>query len=191
VEWDILENGIGYIAQHTFTTNAPEKFEEALTAVLSTNPSAIIWDLRNNGGGSLLATQEILSFFIREGLLFKAVLKDGEEVLFTATGNVIAADMPLIVLVNEFTVSAAEISAAVIAEQDRGLIVGTQTFGKGTIQNIAPIGHDHLLEYTIGNWVTANNISYQGIGLSPHVQAPDDPNTAADETVLSALSQIK
>lgn len=191
VEWDILENGIGYIAQHTFTRNAPDKFKEALTAVLAQNPPAIIWDLRNNGGGSLLATQEILSFFIHEGLLFKAVLKDGEEEFFTATGNVIAADIPLIVLVNEFTISAAEISAAVIEEQGRGLTVGTQTFGKGTIQNMAPIGNDHLLEYTIGNWITANNISYQSIGLSPHIQAPDDPKTAVDETVLHALGQIK
>jgi carboxyl-terminal processing protease len=191
VEWGILGDDVGYIVQHTFTTNAPDKFAEALTAVLATNPSAIIWDLRNNGGGSLLATEEILSFFIAEGLLFKAVLKDGEEELFTASGNSVAADIPLVLLVNEFTISAAEISAAVIAEQGRGLTIGTQTFGKGTIQNIAPIGNDHLLEYTIGRWITANNISYQGVGLSPHIQAPDDPHTAVDETILSALDQLR
>jgi carboxyl-terminal processing protease len=191
VEWDILENDIGYIAQHTFTTNAPAKFEEALTAVLATNPSAIIWDLRNNGGGSLLATQEILSFFIDDGLLFKALLKDGEEELFTATGDAIAADIPLLVLVNENTISAAEISAAVIQERGRGITIGAQTFGKGTIQNMAPVGNGHLLEYTIGSWVTANGASYQSVGLSPHVQAPDDLSTAVDETMMMALDQLK
>ncbi len=191
VEWRILEDNVGYIAQHTFTTNAPDKFAEALTAVLATNPSAIIWDLRNNGGGSLQATQEILSFFISEGPLFQAVLKGGKEESFDASGNVIVADIPLIVLVNENTISAAEISAAVVEEQGRGFTIGSQTFGKGTIQNIAPIGNDYLLEYTIGHWITANGLSFQGVGLSPHVQAPDDPNTIDDETLMVALEQIK
>ena len=191
VEWRMLENDIGYIAQHTFTTNAPAKFEEALTAVLAANPAAIIWDLRNNGGGSLQATQEILSFFIADGPLFRAVLKDGQEELFNATGNVIAADIPLIILVNENTISAAEIAAAVIEEQGRGFTVGTQTFGKGTIQNIVSISDEHLLEYTIGNWVTANHASYQNSGLMPRLQAPDDPHTAIDETLAIALEQIE
>lgn len=191
VEWRMLENHIGYIAQHTFTTNAPAKFEEALTAVLAANPTTIIWDLRNNGGGSLQVAREILSFFIPDGPLFWAVLKDGKEELFATTGNVLAADIPLIILVNENTISAAEIAAAVIAEKNRGLTVGTQTFGKGTIQNVAPIGNEHLLVYTIGNWTTANHASYQSIGLTPRIQAPDDPHTAIDETLIAALEQIE
>lgn len=188
VDWAILENGTGYIAQHTFTTNAPAEFEKALTAVLATDPPAIIWDLRNNGGGSLLATQEILSFFIPDGVLFKAILQHDEESLFAATENVIAPDIPLILLINENTISAAEISAAVITERGRGITVGTQTFGKGTIQNVVPIGSDHLFEYTIGSWVTANGTSYQGVGLSPIIHAIDNPETVEDELLLAALN---
>lgn len=162
---------------------------KALTAVLATNPPSIIWDLRNNGGGSLLATQEILSFFIPDGVLFKAILKDDEETLFAASGKVIAPDIPLVLLINENSISAAEISAAVITERGRGITVGTQTFGKGTIQNIAPIGDDHLLEYTIGSWATADGATYQGVGLSPMIDAADDPATAADELLSAAMSQ--
>lgn len=191
VEWRLLENNIGYIAQHTFTTNAPAKFEEALTAVLAANPRAVIWDLRNNGGGSLQATQEILSFFIPEGLLFRAILKDGQEELFNASGEILAADVPLIILVNENTISAAEIAAAVIEEKGRGFTIGSQTFGKGTIQNVAPIGNDYLFEYTIGAWVTANQVAYEGTGLLPHILAPDDPLTSIDETLEAAIAQIE
>lgn len=189
VDWAILENGVGYIAQHTFTANAPTEFEKALTAVLETNPPAIIWDLRNNGGGSLLATQEILSFFVPDGLLFKAILKDDEERLFLATGNVMTADIPLVLLINENTISAAEISAAVMTERGRGITIGTQTFGKGTIQNVAPIANDYLLEYTIGRWVTGDGNSYQGVGLSPTIYATDNPETVDDELLMTALSQ--
>lgn len=191
IDWAILEGDVGYIAQHTFTTNAPAEFEKALTAVLETNPSSIIWDLRNNGGGSLLATQEILSFFIPDGLLFKAILKDNEERHFAATGEVITADIPLILLINENSISAAEITAAVITEQGRGITIGTETFGKGTIQNVAPIGNDHLLEYTIGRWVTADGVTYQSVGLSPMIYAADNPETVADELLLAALDQVR
>jgi carboxyl-terminal processing protease len=190
LEWEILENGVGYIAQYTFTTNVPELFSEALTAVLATDPPAIIWDVRFNGGGSMMVAQELLSNFVAEGELFHVVLKDDETRIFAATGKAVAPDIPLYVLINEFTFSAAETVAASIQEVGRGTTVGSTTFGKGTVQNTARLRDDHIFEYTIGYWTTPQGISYQDIGFIPAIVAPDDPNTAQDETLAAALRLI-
>lgn len=190
LEWDILENGVGYIAQYTFTTNVPELFDEALAAIMATHPPAIIWDVRFNGGGSMTVAQDVLSNFIEDGPLFEVTLKGGETRLFSTVGDAAATAVPLYVLVNEFTYSAAETVASTIQETGRGTTIGTTTYGKGTIQNSMPLKGDYLFEYTIGYWHTPKGVSYQGVGFAPAISAPDDPATAVDETIEAALAQI-
>lgn len=190
LEWEILENGVGYIAQYTFTTNVPGLFEEALTEIMATNPPAIIWDVRFNGGGSMMVAQDVLSNFIAEGELFQVTLKDNETRVFAATGDAIAPDIPLYVLVNAFTFSAAETVASTIQENGRGTTIGSQTFGKGSIQNAVKLSGDYLFEYTIGYWFTPDGISYQDAGFIPALIAPDDPATDSDETLEAAMALI-
>lgn len=190
LDWEILDNGVGYIAQHTFTTNVPALFNEALTSIMATNPPAIIWDVRFNGGGSMQVAQELLSNFIDEGDLFVVRLKNNEETIFTAAGNAVAPDVPLYILVNEYTFSAAETVAASMQENGRGITVGDTTYGKGTVQNSVRLRNDYLFEYTIGHWMTPNGVSYQDVGFTPAVIAPDDPDTTIDETLETALQLI-
>ncbi len=190
LEWEILDGGVGYIAQYTFTTNVPQLFEEALTAVMATNPPAIIWDVRFNGGGSMTVAQDVLSNFIETGALFEVTLKDNRTQLFSANGGAIAPDVPLYVLVNQFTYSAAETVASTMQETGRGITIGTTTYGKGTIQNTVPLKDDYLFEYTIGHWHTPAGVSYEGVGFEPAIFAPDDLETAVDETLATALAQI-
>ena len=190
LEWEILENGVGYIAQYTFSTNVPQLFEEALTAIMATDPPAVIWDVRFNGGGSMMVAQDILSNFIEDGVLFEVTLKEEESRLFSATGEALAPTVPLYVLVNEFTYSAAEAVASTIQETGRGTTIGSTTFGKGSIQNTVLLNDDYLFEYTIGYWHTPNGVSYQDVGFEPAASAPDDPETAVDETLEAALALI-
>lgn len=190
LEWEILDGGVGYIAQYTFTTNVPQLFEEALTTIMATNPPAIIWDVRFNGGGSMTVAQDVLSNFIETGALFEVTLKDNRTQLFSANGGAIAPDVPLYVLVNQFTYSAAETVASTMQETGRGITIGTTTYGKGTIQNTVPLKDDYLFEYTIGHWHTPGGVSYEGVGFEPAIFAPDDPETAVDETLATALAQI-
>lgn len=190
LEWEMLANDVGYIAQYTFTSNVPALFEEALNEIMATNPRAIIWDVRFNGGGSMMVAQEVLSYFIEEGALFQVGLKDGETRVFEAAGDALAPDVPLYLLVNEFTFSAAETVASTIQESGRGTTLGGTTFGKGTVQNSVKLQDDYLFEYTIGHWFTPAGISYQGAGFSPEVMVPDDPTTTIDETIDAALNLI-
>ena len=138
----------------------------------------------------MMVAQELLSNFVAEGELVRVLLKDEELRTFAAGGDAIAPDVPLYVLVNEFTFSAAETVAASIQEVGRGTTVGSPTFGKGSVQNTASLSDDHIFEYTIGHWTTPAGVLYEGVGFVPAVAAPDDPNTAADETLEAALRLI-
>jgi carboxyl-terminal processing protease len=185
----MLPGGIGYLAQYTFATDSSHKVREALLDLLSQDPQGLIWDLSSNGGGSMEAAQDILSYFIKDGLLFTAELKDGKQRRFVAEGDAIAADLPLVVLVGERTYSAAETCAATIADSGRGTLIGAKTYGKGAIQATYPLG-DVLLQMTVAKWLSPKGQVYHGRGVSPHILASDDEDTAQDEVLEYAADYL-
>ncbi len=187
----MLDGDVAYFAQHTFTSNAPDEVGAALDNLLAQNPKAVIWDMRSNGGGSMEAAESILSYFIEDGLLFTAELKGGRAREFVSDGDGRAADIPLAVLVGEHTFSAAETSAASIQDRERGVLIGGATFGKGTIQNTAPLVGGGALQYTIAKWLSPNGVWYDGIGVSPDIAATDDPATPEDEVLQAALEYLR
>ena len=187
----MLDGDVAYFAHHTFTSNAPDEVGVALDNLLAQNPKAIIWDMRSNGGGSMEAAESILSYFIEDGLLFTAELKGGQVREFVSNGDGRAADIPLVVLVGEHTFSAAETSAASIQDRERGTLIGETTFGKGTIQNTAPLVGGSALQYTIAKWLSPNGAWYDGIGVSPDIEVTDDPATPEDEVLQAALEYLR
>ncbi|HFE66163.1 MAG TPA: hypothetical protein ENJ93_02775 [Chloroflexi bacterium] len=110
---------------------------------------------------------------------------------FVSNGDGRAADIPLVVLVGEHTFSAAETSAASIQDRERGTLIGETTFGKGTIQNTAPLVGGSALQYTIAKWLSPNGAWYDGIGVSPDIEAADDPATPEDEVLQAALEYLR
>jgi carboxyl-terminal processing protease len=186
----MLSEEIGYIAQYTFATDATQEVRVALQELLAQNPKGLIWDLSLNEGGSMEAAQEILSYFIEDGLLFTAELKGGQQKPFLAEGEVIAADVPLVVLVGERTASAAETAAAAIAERDRGVLIGGTTYGKATIQAMYPLGEGVLLQMTIAKWLSPTGQWYHGRGITPHVTVSDDESTKEDELLQFAVAYL-
>jgi len=187
----MLAGNIGYFAQYTFTGNAPQAVKAVLETLLAQNPSAIIWDLRSNGGGSMDAAQEILSYFLDDGLLFLAELQGGEQRRFMAQGDSLAPSIPLIVLTGERTYSAAETAASSIAERGRGILIGGVTHGKGTIQATLPLMEDTMLQLTIAHWLSPSGEWYEGRGVAPQIAVTDDPNTEVDEVLQAALSYLQ
>jgi carboxyl-terminal processing protease len=190
VEARMLPDGIAYLAQYTFTTNAVPKMKEALQELLAHNPKGLIWDLSSNGGGSMAAAQEILSLFIQEGLLFAAELEGGRQVQFMAEGDAVAADIPLVVLVGERTYSAAETAAAAIAETGRGILIGGTTYGKGTIHAIYPVGGGALLQMTIAKWLSPIGQWYNERGVTPQIVVEDDGSTTEDKPLQLAVEYL-
>jgi carboxyl-terminal processing protease len=151
----------------------------------------LIWDLRSNGGGSMQAAQEILSYFIEEGLLFVAELKGGEQRPFVASGDGVAAKVPLLVLIGERTYSSAETAAVAIQERQRGTLIGETTYGKGTIQKTEPLIEDCMLQMTIARWLSPTGEWYEGRGVAPDIVVNDDEDTDEDEVLQFAVDYIK
>lgn len=186
----MLAGNIGYISQRAFTDLAAGQFKSRLEELLSQNAGALIWDLRGNRGGSMNAAQQILSHFIAEGLLFKVELKGGEQRLFESQDDLLAPDLPLIVLIDGRSLSAAETSALAIRDRARGLVIGTTSGGKGTIQDTVPLDNDHLLHLTIGKWISAADEWIDGVGITPDIEVEDHPETVEDEVLQAAIEQL-
>jgi carboxyl-terminal processing protease len=183
----MLPGGIGYISLNAFNRTASQQMKDAIEALMAQKPTGLVWDLRNNEGGDMQAAQDILSYFIKDGLLFTAELTHGRTVQFLAKGNPIAADIPLVVLMDKTTYSAAETCAAVISETGRGTTIGSNSYGKGVIQATIPLLDDTLLQMTIAKWRSPNGEWYQGRGVAPQIEVSNDLATATDEPLQKAV----
>ena len=187
----ILPSGIGYISLSAYNQTASQQMKQGLESLLQQKPVGLIWDLRNNEGGDMQAAQDILSYFIKDGLLFTAKLTNNRTIEFRAKGGAIAGDIPLVVLIDKTTYSAAETSAAAIAETGRGKTVGSTTYGKGVIQATMPLLDDTMLQMTIARWLSPKGTWTQGQGVSPQIEASNDPSTNTDEILQKAVEVLQ
>ncbi len=186
----MLDDGIGYLFLSAFTQNAPQKLRATLQDLLKQNPKALIWDLRDNRGGSIEAAQQILSYFIQDGSLFTVELEGPTQKPFVAQGDAIAAHVPIVVLVNDQTASAAEAAAAAIRERGRGVLVGVQTHGKSEIQTTTSLGDGSMLHFSIGKLLSPTGQWYQGRGLTPDIVINDRRDAQSDMILTSAVDYI-
>jgi carboxyl-terminal processing protease len=142
-----------------------------LEDLMAQNPDGLVIDLRNNGGGYLQTSVEVASEFVGEGVILYEQYGNGERDTYRALNDGQATEIPLVVLVNEGTASASEIVAGAIQDYGRGQLVGVTTFGKGSVQNWVPLSSDQgAVRVTIAKWLTPNERTIQGTGLSPDVE---------------------
>jgi carboxyl-terminal processing protease len=151
----IFDNGVGYICFPSFIIGSSEEIRNVLTAFRATGKlKSLILDLRGNKGGPLVEAIGTLNLFLPKGLTLvtsSGKKKDSEEKYLTRE-NPVEPDLPLVVLVDNGSASASEIVSGTIQDLDRGLIVGTNTFGKGYVQSVRPIGYDAQLTYTVAKY---------------------------------------
>jgi len=203
VDYQMLENDIAYIALTTFNDQATEQLREALDELMAQNPKGLILDLRNNGGGYLSTAIEVASEFIPKGVIMYEEYGDGTREVYNAKRGGRATEIPLVVLVNEGTASASEIVAGAIQDHGRGKLVGTQTYGKGSVQNWIPLSsEDSGVRITIARWLTPNGKQINNVGLTPdvvvemsdnYVQTPSDTDIESIEwhdTQLEAAIEL-
>lgn len=187
----IISNEIGYIQQRLFPLHAEREMQKHLQSLLDQNVQALIWDLRDSRGGAMQATQAILNSFLAEGTLYIAEFKDGRRQVFAADGSASVVDLPLVVLIDERTYSSSEMAALALGEQQRAVLIGTKTEGKGTIQDTIALDDQHLLRITIGKWLSPSGRWLQDEGVTPDLEVSDDPTTASDEVLDFATKYIK
>jgi carboxyl-terminal processing protease len=169
VEHQMLAGQIGYIQISQFEEATAKQFEEALDDLKAQNMKALIVDLRDNTGGLLDSVTEILDDILPEGLLVYTEDKYGNRNEYNATDSN-SLDVPLAVLVNEYSASASEIFAGAIKDYKYGTLIGTTTFGKGIVQSILPLDDGSYLKVTVSKYYTPNGNNIHGIGIEPDVE---------------------
>ncbi len=168
VDYRMLDNNIGYVALYNYGDNSTEQLRAALQDLLSQGAVGLIFDLRDNGGGYLNTAIEVVSEFISNGVVMYEQYGDGETYTYEAIPGGLATDIPLVVLVNGGTASAAEITAGAIQDTGRAPLVGVTTYGKGSVQNWTALADDAGgVRITIARWLTPDGRQISDIGLTP------------------------
>lgn len=197
-EGRMLENNVAYIDINTFGDRTSRELRTALDTLLEQNPRGIIIDLRNNPGGYLSTSIEVASEFIEEGVILYEEYGDGRRDEHRALGNGRATDIPLVVLINQGSASASEILAGALQDYERATLVGTKSFGKGSVQNWVPLSNNQgAARVTIARWLTPRERQIDHLGLTPDVvievtaediESGNDPQLdVALETLLAIL----
>lgn len=167
-----IDQGIAYTRITNFQSHTTDDYQKALNSLQqSQNIKAIILDLRNNPGGLLSQAVSIADLFLDSGLIvYTKGRTEDQNMVFQARKSGTRSDIPLIVLVNEGSASASEIVAGAIQDQKRGLILGTPTFGKGSVQTIIPLQDGAGLRMTTAKYFTPSGRSIQVKGIIPDVE---------------------
>lgn len=167
----MLDDNIAYVQLIQFGARTRSELRTALKDLMAQNPSALILDLRNNGGGYLDTAIDVGSEFIEKGqVLLYEEYADGSRDAHESKGGGLALDIPMVVLVNEGSASASEIIAGAVQDLDRGQLVGVTTYGKGSVQSVIPLEHEQgVVRVTIARWLTPDLRQIDEIGLEPDV----------------------
>ena len=190
VVWRILDDNpeIGYIQITLFTSRTPEELQTALGALIQKHIRGLILDLRDNNGGLLKESVTVAGEFLDGGVVVYEKSNDEERSLSAEPGG-LALDLPLVVLVNHGTASAAELVAGAIRDRDRGILVGQTTFGKGTVQQIYRLSDNSSLHITAAEWFTPAHNQIDGTGLEPTIPMIPDSN-GRDVELGEAVRQL-
>ena len=181
---------IGYIYISKFGSNTDTEFKEAYDYIMAEDPDGMIIDLRNNVGGLVDSCVDSLNVFMPGGLLVYTEDKNGKIRNFESD-CADPVDIPLVVLVNDRTASAAEIFAGAVQGRNVGTIVGKTTYGKGIVQSIFDLKDGTAVKLTTSSYFTPDGKSLNGEGLKPDVEAEDKDSTEGDEQVEKAVEIIK
>ncbi len=176
VTGEVLENGIGYIRITQFIRTTRGELSQTLDELMAQNPQGIILDLRRNPGGLLDQVTDVADQFLPAGVVLYEEFAGGQRRVYETTDRGVAEDVPMVVLIDEGSASAAEVLAGAIRDRDRGILVGVTSFGKGTVQSVHTLSNGGGLRLTIAKWLTPDEGWINETGLTPDVEValPED-----------------
>jgi carboxyl-terminal processing protease len=187
----MLESDIAYLRLNEFNSPSATKVKEGLQALLEEDPGGLIFDLRDNPGGYLQSAVTIASQFVDDGVILYERGRDANEKEYPSAGKGLATDIPLVVLVNGGSASASEIVAGAIQALERGVLIGSQTLGKGSIQVSHHLSDGSSLHVTVAHWFTPDDEQIDVKGLTPDfvVEPTAEDLTAGRDPALDRAQQ--
>jgi carboxyl-terminal processing protease len=189
---DFHGHKVGYVQLTSFTDGSGAELRTQVNKVLHQGATSLVLDLRENGGGLLDEAVNVASIFIPDGTIVSTDGRSQPRQVYQAKGGAISTKIPVVVLVDRGTASAAEIVTGALQDRHRAEVVGTRTFGKGVFQEIQPLSNGGALDITVGEYFTPSGRNLggggvrEGQGLKPNVYALDNPHTAPDEALTVA-----
>lgn len=198
----VLEDGsgaeitdIGYIYLREFTEPSKEEMQAALREVVESGKRGLILDLRNNPGGLLRTTVEIADEFLDGDLVILSERgRDGDEDVYRSEDGGIATDIPVVILMNQFSASGSEVLAAALSDNGRAQLVGEKSFGKGTVNVSNDLADGGQLYVSVAKWLTPDGVQIDGVGIRPDVEiqlSDEDIDLRRDVQLWKAIDVLR
>lgn len=193
VKHEMLEEGYGWIRLTRFSEDTTDDLLKAIKSLKKKGPlKGIILDLRNNPGGLLDQAVSVSDVFLQSGDVVSIRGRNKSTVRnFTAKSQSTDVTVPMVVLVNAGSASASEIVAGALRDHKRAVILGEATFGKGSVQNVIPLGDGSALKLTIARYYTPKGISIQAEGIEPDIEIAFEPFDADKEDPLKRFAKMR
>ena len=196
----MLPDNIGLVTIKNFNTNCAQETIAAIESLMDQGATALIFDVRFNGGGYAKEMNKVLNYLLPEGELFRTVDYTGKQEVTMSDAKCL--EVPMAVLVNGSSYSAAEFFAAALREYEWATVVGQQTSGKGYYQVVYQLSDGSAVGVSIGKYVTPKGVSLEGVGITPdHVVEVDNKTMSAiragtldpmeDPQILAAIEALK
>lgn len=182
VEYEMLEDSVGYVAVSEFDSVTANQYIQAVEDLKQQGMKGLIVDIRDNPGGLLNIVVDMLDYMLPEGTIVYTEDKEGKGDTYTSDAEHYF-DLPLVVLINGNSASASEIFAGAIKDYEIGTIVGTTTFGKGIVQRIYSLGDGTAVKLTVSRYFTPNGVCIHGVGIEPDVEVELDEELRTAVTI--------
>ena len=189
VRLTMLADGVGHLRIFSFGDKTNEELEKALKEFKDAEGTGLVLDLRNNPGGLLRSVVDVAGQFLDDGLVLYEVNAQGERRDWDAESGGDGRDIPLVVLVNQFSASASEVLSGALMDHDRAEVIGVTTFGKGSVNTLKPLSDGSGVYFTIGRWYTPLGTLIEGEGITPDIIV-DIPPDSIDDVQLSRAVEI-
>jgi len=171
VKHKVIEDTVGYVRITQFQERTAEDLQEALEGFSSKSLTGLILDLRNNPGGLLNSAIDVADQFIpKDSVVVYTLNREGTKTEFRTGGKYTVRKWPLVILVNSGSASASEIVAGAVKDLNRGVVLGTQTFGKGSVQTVISLSDGSGMRLTTSRYYTPSGLSIQGTGIEPTIK---------------------
>ena len=195
VRSQMLEQGIGYIRIAVFQAETSEEFKSAINQLQDEGPlQGLVLDLRNNPGGLMPISVEVADTLIDQGLLLytEGRLPEANKQYYATYGD-LTNGAPIAVLINGGSASASEIVAGALQDQERATIIGTQSFGKGSVQSVMPLGDGRAIKLTTAHYLTPDGRFIHGQGIKPDivVESSSQKIGGNDKQITQAILTLK
>jgi carboxyl-terminal processing protease len=177
---------LAYVRVFAFPDGSAEQIERATTKLVEQGARGAVIDLRDNPGGLFAQAVSSASVYLEDGIVCRTDGVHEESQTYNVTGDATHPELPLVVLVNSGSASAAEILAGALYDYERATLVGERTYGKASVQTIAPLRNGGALKLTTAKYVTPAGADITGRGIHPGIVAVDDPLTERDEALVIA-----